>query len=125
MPTDFTQHLMQQPLWVQVWVAWMALVNLASACFLRRTEARIVLGAFAGSFVFMNALFALNGFNRLLGLSHAIFWTPLLVYLLRRRSHIESQTPFGRWVRVLIATNALSLVIDYTDVLRYLLGDRS
>jgi hypothetical protein len=31
---------------------------------------------------------------------------------------------FGVWVRVLLATNAASLVVDYADVVRYLLGDR-
>jgi hypothetical protein len=29
------------------------------------------------------------------------------------------------WVRALIVTNGLSLVIDYADVVRYLMGDRS
>lgn len=71
------------------------------------------------------ALFELNGFNRLLGLSHVIWWTPLVLYLLRRLSGTEFSSPFGRWVRVLIATNGLSLVVDYIDVMRYILGDRS
>jgi hypothetical protein len=84
MPTDFTHHLLQQPVWVQVWVAWMGLVNMASLVFLRRPEARVILGAFAGNFIFMNPLFTMNGFNRLLGLSHVVFWTPLVIYLARR-----------------------------------------
>ncbi len=125
MPSDFTHHLLQQPMWVQVWVAWMGLVNTASLVFLRRTEARVILGVFAGNFVFMNALFMLNGFNRLLGLSHVIFWTPLVVYLVRRLWKLEQASAFGVWVRVLALTNGLSLVIDYVDVVRYLMGDRS
>ena len=64
MPTDFMGHLLQQAMWVQLWVAWMVVVNMVSVVFLRRTEARAILGVFAGNFVFMNALFMLNGFNR-------------------------------------------------------------
>lgn len=126
MPTDFVQHLMQQPVWVQVWVAWMGLVNFASVAFLKGTkEARIVLGVFLANMVSMNALFALNGFNRLLGLSHVIWWTPLVIYLTRRLPCIDRATRFGLWLRAVLATDAASLVIDYSDVVRYLLGDRS
>lgn len=125
MPTDFVAHLLRQPLWVQVWVAWMGAVNLASVVFLSRTEARWALGAFVGALFFMQTLFALNGFNRLLGLAHVIFWTPLVVCLAPRVHKIESSTRYGVWIRALLATNATSLVIDYIDVVRYLLGDRA
>ncbi len=123
MPTDFVAHLFQQSLGVQIWVLWMGVINLASVVFRSRTEARWVLGAFVGALVFMNALFAVNGFNRLLGLAHVVFWTPLVVYLGRRVGMIEAVTSYGRWLRVLLATNAASLIIDYVDVARYVLGD--
>lgn len=124
MPMDFVAHLLGQPLWVQLWVAWMGIINMAAIAFWPRREALTVLIVFAANVAFMNLLFAIGGFNRLLGLSHVLWWTPLVVYLVRRLPAISASTGFGRWVRVLIATNALSLVIDYTDVVRYLLGDR-
>jgi hypothetical protein len=40
MPTDFTHHLLQQPVWVQVWVAWMDLVNMAVGASLTRATRR-------------------------------------------------------------------------------------
>ncbi len=126
MPIDFVRHLLQQPLWVQVWVAWLGLVNFASVAFLQRKEGRVVLVAvFVANMICMSALFALNGFNRLLGLSHVLWWTPLLVYLVLRLKQTSSDSPFGKWLRILVATNALSLVLDYSDVVRFLLGDRS
>lgn len=125
MPIDFVRHLLQQPLWVQVWVAWLGLVNFASVAFLQRKEGRVVLAVFAANMICMSALFALNGFNRLLGLSHVLWWTPLLVYLVLRLKQTSSDSPFDKWMRILVATNALSLVLDYSDVVRFLLGDRS
>ena len=125
MPTDFMSQIMQQPLWLQLWVTWMGLVNLASLAFLRRREARVVLGAFAGAFILMQILFAANGYDRLLGLGHVVFWTPLLIYLVPRLPKIESSTTYGRWLRIVVLTNGLSLVIDYLDVFRYVAGDRS
>lgn len=122
MPMDFMHQLLQQPMWVQMWVTWMSLINMASLAFLRRMEARVVLGALVGNFMLMNALFALNGFNRLLGLSHVLFWTPLVIYLVRRHSKIEGAGAFTVWVRAIVLTNGLSLLIDYIDVARYLIG---
>jgi hypothetical protein len=75
--------------------------------------------------VTMQALFGLTGFNRLLGLSHVLWWTPLLVYLARQRPRLVAHTTFSRWVGILLATIALSLILDYLDVARYLFGDRA
>ena len=54
-----------------------------------------------------------------------IFWTPLVIYLARRLWKLEQASAFGVWVRVLVLTTGLSLLIDYVDVVRYLMGDRS
>lgn len=123
--TDFVSHLLQQAVWIQVWVAWMGLVNMASMAFLREREAKVVLAVFAGNFVFMTLLFELNGFNRLLGLSHVILWTPLMIYLLRRLQAVNAVGWYGAWLRVLLLTNGASLIFDYADVIRYLLGERT
>jgi hypothetical protein len=103
----------------------MILINTASLIFLRRMEARWVLGAWLCNFVFMSVLYELNGYNRLLGLSHVIWWTPLLVYLFRRRARLSPDPPFRLWIQVLFLTNAISLVVDYIDVIRYAFGDRT
>lgn len=119
------EYILGYPLWLQVWIAWMGLVNFGAIVFLRRVQARWALAAFASAALFMEVLFRVNGFNRLLGLAHVVFWTPLVVYLLRERPRLEPGSAFTRWVTILLATNALSLVVDYCDVVRYLMGDRS
>lgn len=117
-------HMLRYPVWLQVWIAWLGIVNLSSVLFLRRAQARWVLAAFLGAGTVMSILFALNGFNRLLGLGHVLFWTPLLIFLWRERQSLPHDA-YRMWITTLIATNLTSLVIDYTDVLRYLLGNRS
>jgi hypothetical protein len=119
------EYILQEPLWLQSWVFWMIGVNLLCVAFLRHTEARWVLAAWIGNLILMTAIFELNGYNRLLGLSHVVWWTPLLVYLFRQRQSVPSTGAFAAWVRVLFLTNGASLLIDYIDVVRYALGDRA
>lgn len=122
---SLTAAIMMQPLWLQAWIGWLVLVNILGAViFVRRPEARWVLIAMAGNAVFMNWLFAEYGYQRILGLAHVVFWTPLLAYLWLRRRQWALQSLGGKWIAVLFATNLVSLVIDYIDVARYLAGER-
>jgi len=121
---ELTKQLLAEPWGLQLWVGWMMLLNTLSLAFWRRIEARWVLAAWAGNLVLMPTLCALNGYNRLLGLSHVLFWTPLLIYLLRRRRELPRSGAFGAWIHLLLVTDAASLVVDYIDVVRYLAGDR-
>ena len=118
------QGLMGQALWVEIWMGWMMVINLMPFLFLRHREARWTLAAFVASFISMNLLAEMNGFNRLLGIAHIIWWTPLVIYLFRRRKELDYATLFGRWVIVLLITNTASLVIDYVDVIRFVIGNR-
>jgi hypothetical protein len=121
----FNQHLLSQSPLVVGWVAWLVILNLGAVVFVwNRVEARWVLAAMIVNMPFMNMLFYYFGYTRILGLSHIIFWTPVLVYLWRRRKDIQIKTPFGIYIRVLFISNFISLVIDYSDTIRYLLGDR-
>ena len=118
-------HILAEPLYIQIWIFWFIVINTACIFFLRHAAARWVLAAWMANIVFMTVLFEINGYNRLLGLSHVVFWTPLLVYLHRRRRVLEGDQLFDGWIRTVFVTNLVSLVIDYTDVIRYLLGDRT
>ena len=122
---SLNEAIMMQPLWLQAWVGWLVLVNVLGAfVFVRRPEAKWVLIAMAGNAFLMNWLFAEYGYQRILGLAHVAFWTPLLVYLWLRRHEWDLQSYGGKWIAVLFATNFASLVIDYIDVARYLAGER-
>lgn len=119
------EYLLREPLWLQLWLLWLAVVNTACVLFLRDPDARWVGVAWIGNLITITALFEWNGYNRLLGLSHVVWWTPLLVHLWRRGVPLRRARRVDRWLAALFATNAISLVIDYVDVVRYLLGDRT
>jgi hypothetical protein len=120
----FNQHLMSQSPLVIGWVSWLVFLNLGAVVFAwKHVEARWILGAMLANMVFMNMLFFYFDYTRILGLSHIIFWTPLLVYLWRRRKAVRLKSVYGVYLHVLFVSNLGSLVIDFIDVARYLLGD--
>jgi len=122
----FNEHLLAQSPLVVGWVAWLVILNLGAVVFVwRHVEARWVLGAMLANMPFMNMLFYFFGYTRILGLSHIIFWTPLLIYLWRRRKKIELKSPFGIYIHLLFVSDFISLLIDFSDVIRYLIGDMS
>jgi hypothetical protein len=116
-------HILDEPLWLKLWILWMVILNSASIFFLRRAEARWTLAAWLGNLFTMNRLFEVFGYTRILGLSHVLWWTPLVVYLFRRRASF-GEGAFGGWARWLALTLAASLVVDYLDVARWALGER-
>lgn len=118
-------QILQEPWWLMTWITWLGLVNALSLAFLDHEEARWVLAAWIASFITMQILYELFGYTRILGLAHMIFWIPLVIYLYRRLLRMVGPTVYESWIRVLLATIGLSLVIDSVDVLRYMLGDRS
>lgn len=119
------EGILDQPAWLLAWIGWMVAVNTACLFFLKRIEARWVLAAWIANAVFMTALCELNGYNRLLGLSHLVFWTPLVIYLFRRRAGFGDLGLAGGWLWTVILTNSASLVVDVIDVIRYFLPGTS
>ena len=78
----------------------------------------------AGGF-FVGWLYDKMGYVKLLGLPHIIFWTPAAIYLFLqlRRTDLPK---WSRWIMmVVLGTIVVSLAFDYTDALRYLLGNRT
>jgi len=117
-------HIFNQKHHLIAWVCWLIIVNTAGILFVtRHVEARWTLGAWAINLFLMTALYDSFGFVRLLGLSHIIVWTPLLGYLWTRRAQHDLKTVFGKWAVALFLSNALSLAIDYIDIVRYGMGD--
>lgn len=115
--------ILSEPGHLLIWVAWLILINSASVLFLERVESRVILASWLVNIALMTVLAEVNGYNRMLGLSHVLAWTPLLIYLWRRRAEFMGSKLADRWVRVLFATNAISLAIDYVDVVRYFLAE--
>jgi len=127
---SFEDALATQPQWVRVWVLWMAVVTVGSLVVLlfsknTRRDALVVFALNAGNFAVMQWLYAQVGYVRLLGLPHIVFWTPLAAYLVWRLRTGTIRGPFRQVMWVLLVTISVSLIIDYVDVARYLLGERA
>jgi hypothetical protein len=124
----FNQGFEAMPIGWQAWIYWMTLVNTASLLFLKNhISARVVLGVWIVNAGSMMAAAEVVGFTRILGLVHVVYWTPLAIYLFRKITVPEDDEDTGVykiWVRVLLVTICLSLILDYVDVVRYILGDR-
>lgn len=120
-----TRGTLGLPLPWRVWVFTLFVLNaLVPLFFLGHAEARLVLGTMVLAAVIMMVLADIQGFTRLLGLAH-FPWIALLVLLVPRLGSIPNDEPFGWWLRVTLGLNAVSLVIDVTDVIRYLRGERA
>ncbi len=121
----FNRGLLAMPLSWRLWLLLLLTLNLiAPLVFIERLEAQATLAALLVSMALMTGLTGLSGFSRLLGLGH-IVWVPLLFFLWTRLGEIPAADAFGFWVRAVIAINAMSLVIDAVDVIRYAAGERA
>lgn len=91
--------------------------------FLETVEAKVVLILFMLAAMTQMMIYHSKGFVRLLGAGH-FYWFPMLGWLLVRIS--EGQTPETvlSWIISLIVLNAVSLLIDVVDVMRYWRGER-
>ncbi len=118
-----------QALWIQVWVAWLAVIAFVAmgALALRpksRQHGGVIAVATLCNYVFMQWLYAEVGYVRLLGLAHVMVWGPLALYLVLalRGEAITS------WVRavtlVFLVSICISLAFDVINLARWLLGER-
>ncbi|MFK7846844.1 MAG: hypothetical protein AB8G77_16205 [Rhodothermales bacterium] len=109
-----------------VWT-WLALLVTLNAFiplyFLPRIEAIATIIVFMIGFILMILLTHFYGFTRILGLGH-ILWIPLVIYLLFQINSNDLLAPFNLWIFAVILCNGISLVIDTSDVVRYVNGDK-
>lgn len=112
------------PAWVQYWMYWMlAVLGLGSLVFsFFRSEARWLLAAFLASGVAAMGLGMTIGWNKLWGVTHLVFWTPVALLFIRRWGQIDKRSVYGVWFVLALATMIVSLVFDAKDAVEYLLG---
>lgn len=122
----FQADVATAPLWVRYWLAFMGVVLMLAFPFaVVRQEARVAALVVALTFPAMVGLHSLIGYVRLLGIVHVVLWTPFLFYLWHRRGGWRvKETIVGKWILVLFGTMIVSLAFDYSDVVRWLLGER-
>ena len=115
--------------WQTVWLYWMSFAIIVTPLVLvfskaTRRDAVIVLLTNIAMLVGMGWVYEQMGYVRLLGIVHVILWTPLFVYLFLRAKNGEMPLLCRLVIWMFVATLAVSLVFDYTDAARYLLGER-
>ena len=124
------QAMALQPAWVGYWLKWLMFgaVFLPISLLIWR-ETRIlgvltvlaaVLSGFGVYFMYGNM-----GFTKLLGLPHIIVWTPLVFYMLSLLRGGKVPKIARVIMMVVLATILISLAFDYSDAVRYLLGERT
>ena len=88
-----------------------------------RFEAQVVFGVALVNYLTFVVLTGLSGFSRLLGLAH-VYWIPLIFFLWTRLEMHPIDTAFGIWIRIVIVLDAVSVLLDTVNVIRFCLGDR-
>ena len=121
-PLRFFSELLDQPAWVAGWVFALMVINMASLAFWSEPPAKLILVVFMLSAMLMMGLYAVFGFERILGLGH-VFWIPLLGYLIIQLQQTEG--PFVDYLLVLSITIGVSLLFDIRDVWLYLASKRT
>jgi hypothetical protein len=108
----------------RIWGTWLVAVNAASLLFIQHMEAQVALGAVGVAVLGQALIYRRRRFIRLLGVTHAL-WVPMLAWMALRLDSIPKEDRgFRAWLVMLIATNAVSLVIDAWDATRFVLGER-
>ncbi len=121
-PFRFFVELMQQPVWMPIWLFFLIIINVASLGFWHEPLAKIIFITFMISAMLMMGLYSRFGFEKILGLGH-ILWVPLLVYVLVQLPTVE--TFFKIYLVVLSISIAISLLFDITDVWEYFTNRKS
>lgn len=92
--------------------------------FLMHTEAQLTLAVNVIQAAVMMVIFRKLGFVRLMGVAH-YGWFALIPYLILQLQGASDIGPFEVWLAALIVVDAISLIIDVTDMFRYIAGDRA
>ena len=120
----FNTGMMKMPLQWRLWLVLLVTGNLfVPLLYLDRIEAQVVIVTLFASMALMTLLTHYAGFTRILGFGH-ILWIPLLYFLWSRLNQNPPADFYGAWLRILMGINAISLLIDASDVARYVAGDR-
>ena len=119
-PLRFFSELLKQPAWVAIWVFVQMATNLFSLVFWDEQLAKIIFVTFLISAALMMGLYAVFGFQKILGAGHML-WIPLLIYIL---VHIGSTTgSFQYYLTGLSLILAVSILFDIVDVWKYFFSD--
>ncbi len=107
----------------RVWNIWLVSVNLLCFAFIQHIEAQVVLGTTLVAVVVQAIIYGKIGFTRILGIAH-LTWLPMFAWIATRFAALDDTPGLQSWLVVLAVTNAISFVIDSSDVARFMRGER-
>ncbi len=119
-----------QPAWVGHWlkVLFVCAYILPFALLIwkqsRKAGILAVIASFAAGFATAK-LYDVVGYVKLLGLPHLLFWTPLSIYLIMQLRKPDMAKAPRYIMMAIVGAILISLAFDYTDLIRYLAGDRT
>lgn len=119
-----------QPAWLNIWLPILMFGSFALPLLLLTWKpSRIagILAILAGviSFFAITWLYNTLGYVKLLGLPHVVLYTPVVIYFFSRLRSGELPK-YASWIMwASLGIILISLAFDYTDVARYILGERT
>ena len=120
----FMRGLLRMPGPWRIWVGLLLAVNLGLPWFyIGHAEAWATLIAISVGGIIQIAIYGKLGFVRLLGIGH-IFWLGLVPWLWFRLDATADEA-MRVWMISVIICNTLSIIIDISDVVRYVRGERA
>ena len=119
-----------QPEWVMMWVYVLVAGAFVTPVVLLIWKASrkagiitLVASLLAGFGVQM--IFEAMGYVKLLGLPHLILWVPIVVFLMAQQARGDMPNWPRRIIWFITAIICISLVFDFIDVVRWILGERA
>ena len=119
-----------QPEWVMMWVyvlvagAFVAPVVLLIWKASRKAGIITLVASLLAGFG-VQMMFDAMGYVKLLGLPHLILWVPIVVFLMAQQARGDMTNWPRRIIWFIIAIICISLVFDFIDVARWILGERA
>ena len=113
------------PGWVQIWVMLILVpVNMLSLAFLAMPlGVWIAFLAIIAMALNLPIMWVNRGFSNAMALPHLLPWTILVLWLLFARP--EASGLHALYLSVLLVVDAISLMFDYPDAIKWLRGDRT
>lgn len=126
-PLDVSVADADLPGWVRIWMGWLLAIGLSSLVFAtRQAGARWLAAGFVASHALLAGIAAIQGPDEvtvgLVAMSHAMFWTPALLYLAFGANDVDVTSVYGVWSLLATATLGFSLFFDWRDTALYLWG---
>ncbi len=123
------EAIAQQPQWVQIWLNILllgAFVLPAVLLIWRQTRVAGIVSLIVSATAAYGVVWLYDrmGYVKLLGLPHLFLWTPLVIYLIGQFRRDDLPQIPRVLLGAVIATLLISLAFDFSDVIRYILGER-